>query len=72
MRSVLAGVAMAALAGAGCTGVGGPKPGAPARHRMHGFQNMNPAFETPGAGDCRELFSPRCRARGGRAPRAGR
>jgi L-ascorbate metabolism protein UlaG (beta-lactamase superfamily) len=28
----------------GCTGAGGPKPGAPAHHRQHGFANPNPAF----------------------------
>ena len=28
----------------GCTGVGGPKPGAPAHHREHGFANLNPTF----------------------------
>jgi L-ascorbate metabolism protein UlaG (beta-lactamase superfamily) len=34
--------AMATLGG--CTGVGGPKPGAPAHHREHGFANTNPGF----------------------------
>ncbi len=29
---------------AGCTGVGGPQPGAPAHHREHGFANPNPGF----------------------------
>jgi L-ascorbate metabolism protein UlaG (beta-lactamase superfamily) len=39
-------VALLALtvAGAGCTGVGGPKPGAPAHHREHGFANPNAVF----------------------------
>ena len=35
------------LTAAGCAGVGGPKPGAPAHHREHGFANTNPAFERP-------------------------
>jgi len=35
------------LVATGCAGVGGPKPGAPAHHREHGFANTNPAFERP-------------------------
>src|SRR5207302_34869 len=35
------------LAAAGCTGVGGPVPGAPAHHRQHGFANANPDFTRP-------------------------
>jgi L-ascorbate metabolism protein UlaG (beta-lactamase superfamily) len=34
---------LALLAG-GCMGVGGPKPGAPAHHREHGFANPSPSF----------------------------
>jgi len=34
----------AALVAGGCTGVGGPKPGAPAHHREHGFANTSPTF----------------------------
>jgi N-acyl-phosphatidylethanolamine-hydrolysing phospholipase D len=33
---------------AGCAGVGGPLPGAPAHHRQHGFVNTNGAFARPG------------------------
>jgi N-acyl-phosphatidylethanolamine-hydrolysing phospholipase D len=33
---------------AGCVGVGGPVPGAPAHHRERGFANINPAFQRPG------------------------
>jgi N-acyl-phosphatidylethanolamine-hydrolysing phospholipase D len=33
---------------AGCVGVGGPVPGAPAHHRAHGFANESPSFERPG------------------------
>jgi N-acyl-phosphatidylethanolamine-hydrolysing phospholipase D len=33
---------------AGCVGVGGPVPGAPAHHRERGFANTNPAFQRPG------------------------
>jgi L-ascorbate metabolism protein UlaG (beta-lactamase superfamily) len=33
-----------ALLTGGCVGVGGPKPGAPAHHREHGFANPNPDF----------------------------
>ncbi len=29
---------------AGCVGLGGPKPGAPAHHLEHGFRNTNPAY----------------------------
>jgi L-ascorbate metabolism protein UlaG (beta-lactamase superfamily) len=32
---------------AGCAGVGGPKPGAPAHHREGGFANTNPAYARP-------------------------
>jgi len=39
----------ALLLAAACTGVGGPEPGAPPHHRMRGFQNPNPDFETPPA-----------------------
>jgi N-acyl-phosphatidylethanolamine-hydrolysing phospholipase D len=35
------------LLAAGCTGVGGPVPGAPAHHRQHGFANANPDFTRP-------------------------
>ncbi|HEX9819786.1 MAG TPA: MBL fold metallo-hydrolase [Methylomirabilota bacterium] len=35
------------VAGAGCVGVGGPVPGAPAHHRERGFANTNPAFTRP-------------------------
>jgi L-ascorbate metabolism protein UlaG (beta-lactamase superfamily) len=37
-----------ALLLAGCTGVGGPKPGAPAHHREHGFANPSPHYTRPG------------------------
>jgi N-acyl-phosphatidylethanolamine-hydrolysing phospholipase D len=40
---VLAAVVLAA----GCTGVGGPVPGAPSHHRERGFANDNPAFRRP-------------------------
>jgi L-ascorbate metabolism protein UlaG (beta-lactamase superfamily) len=39
---------MLVLALSGCVGVGGPKPGAPAHHREHGFANTNPAYARPG------------------------
>ena len=42
-RCALALVAVFIVLG-GCTGVGGPKPGAPAHHREHGFANPNPGF----------------------------
>lgn len=32
---------------AGCGGVGGPRPGAPAHHRLRGFANTNPAYVRP-------------------------
>jgi len=32
----------------GCGGVGGPKPGAPAHHREHGFENTSPLYVRPG------------------------
>jgi L-ascorbate metabolism protein UlaG (beta-lactamase superfamily) len=32
---------------AGCAGVGGPQPGAPAHHRERGFANTNPDFRRP-------------------------
>jgi hypothetical protein len=35
------------LLAAGCSGVGGPKSGAPAHHREHGFANPNAAFGRP-------------------------
>jgi N-acyl-phosphatidylethanolamine-hydrolysing phospholipase D len=31
----------------GCAGAGGPKPGAPAHHRQHGFANTNPEYARP-------------------------
>jgi len=37
------------LAATGCTGVGGPKPGAPTHHRERGFANPSPTFSRPGA-----------------------
>jgi N-acyl-phosphatidylethanolamine-hydrolysing phospholipase D len=44
-----AGLALAAaLALAGCVGVGAPVPGAPPHHRADGFSNENPHFERPG------------------------
>ncbi|HEY3067338.1 MAG TPA: MBL fold metallo-hydrolase [Methylomirabilota bacterium] len=36
------------MVAAGCVGVGGPVPGAPAHHRERGFANTNPAFTRPG------------------------
>jgi L-ascorbate metabolism protein UlaG (beta-lactamase superfamily) len=39
-------LALAIVLGA-CTGVGGPKPGAPAHHREHGFANTSPTFTRP-------------------------
>jgi len=44
---LVAGVLLVVLA-AGCAGVGGPVPGAPAHHRARGFANTNPSFERPG------------------------
>ena len=35
------------MVAAGCSGVGGSQPGAPAHHRLHGFANTNPAFTRP-------------------------
>lgn len=40
-------MALLAVAGAGCVGVGGPRPGAPAHHRMNGFANADPAYVRP-------------------------
>jgi L-ascorbate metabolism protein UlaG (beta-lactamase superfamily) len=37
-----------ALALAGCAGVGGPVPGAPAHHRQDGFANTNPDYARAG------------------------
>lgn len=34
---------------AGCEGLGGTKPGAPAHHLEHGFRNPNPAYTRPDA-----------------------
>jgi len=45
-RPALALVALTLILG-GCTGVGGPKPGAPAHHRERGFANTNPAYARP-------------------------
>ena len=36
-----------ALLATACSGVGGPKPGAPAHHRERGFANPNPSFTRP-------------------------
>jgi len=49
MRSALVVSLVSALA-AGCAGVGGPKPGAPAHHRLNGFRNPDPAFRMASAG----------------------
>lgn len=43
-RACAAALLALAVALTGCMGVGGPKPGAPAHHREHGFANTNPAF----------------------------
>ena len=40
-------MALVALVVAGCAGVGGPKPGAPAHHRERGFANTNPDYARP-------------------------
>jgi L-ascorbate metabolism protein UlaG (beta-lactamase superfamily) len=44
VAAVLVGVALSG----GCTGVGGPKPGAPAHHRERGFDNPTPGEPRPG------------------------
>ena len=46
-RALTAVLLAATMALGGCTGVGGPKPGAPAHHREHGFANTNPTFSRP-------------------------
>jgi len=46
-----AALAAAAVLAAGCVGVGGPVPGAPAHHRARGFANEDPAFARPGFWD---------------------
>jgi L-ascorbate metabolism protein UlaG (beta-lactamase superfamily) len=49
----------AAVALGACTGVGGPKPGAPAHHRERGFANPNPAFTRPPAWTRLSFFATR-------------
>lgn len=44
-RALLA--ALLAVVAAGCVGVGGAKPGAPAHHRKNGFANTDPAYARP-------------------------
>jgi N-acyl-phosphatidylethanolamine-hydrolysing phospholipase D len=44
----LAPVALAAVLAAGCAGVGGPVPGAPAHHRERGFANVNQSYPFAG------------------------
>jgi L-ascorbate metabolism protein UlaG (beta-lactamase superfamily) len=39
-------LALVVVAG-GCTGVGGPRPGAPAHHRERGFANTSPTYTRP-------------------------
>lgn len=39
---------LAGVLAAGCVGLGGPKPGAPAHHLERGFRNLNPAYSRPG------------------------
>jgi L-ascorbate metabolism protein UlaG (beta-lactamase superfamily) len=46
-RSAASALLALAVGVAGCVGVGGPVPGAPAHHRERGFANTNPAFERP-------------------------
>jgi N-acyl-phosphatidylethanolamine-hydrolysing phospholipase D len=50
IRSALALSLLSALAAEGCGGVGGRPPGAPAHHRVNGFQNTDPDFELPATG----------------------
>lgn len=38
---------LSAVLAAGCAGVGGPRPDAPAHHRERGFANTNPAYARP-------------------------
>ena len=51
-------VALVALV-VGCTGVGGPKPGAPAHHREHGFVNASPGAPRPGLWTRMSFFASR-------------
>jgi N-acyl-phosphatidylethanolamine-hydrolysing phospholipase D len=46
-RRVLAAVLVGVALLAGCSGLGGPKPGAPAHHREHGFVNPVPGDPRP-------------------------
>jgi N-acyl-phosphatidylethanolamine-hydrolysing phospholipase D len=48
VRRRLAPVALAAVLAAGCAGVGGPVPGAPAHHRERGFANVNQSYPFAG------------------------
>ena len=43
-RALLLALVLVVAGAGGCMGAGGPKPGAPAHHREHGFANPNPAF----------------------------
>ena len=47
-RLAVAAVLIAAALLGGCTGVGGPQPGAPAHHRERGFVNTTPGDPRPG------------------------
>ena len=46
----------------GCAGVGGPKPGAPAHHRAHGFANTSPGDPRPGLWTRARFFATRMMA----------
>ena len=47
-RLAVAAVLIAVALPGGCTGVGGPQPGAPAHHHEHGFVNTTPGDPRPG------------------------
>ena len=49
MKLRAAGLALAVIVALGCSTVGGPKPGAPAHHRVGGFANVNPSAPTASA-----------------------
>ena len=58
-RVVLATAVAALLLVGGCAGVGGPKEGAPAHHRQHGFANSSPGEPRAGLWDRMRFFSAR-------------